>query len=534
MLVAVGRLHQRTREEVVHGGIAAGIGVAPGHALGRGEAICGDPSRGGIHADVGIEQDVRAVGEDFFAPALTGQRPLHEAVALPGGDFGLGVAIADGVVAEDFELAAIKLAEPTPDHQLPNGVVAEEAADDADADFFAGRQRRRYGHGGIFVGDDFADQRAVLLLQIAVVVTLIGQVERLVGADRGGEIARNAPRFDIIAELLDAAAICAAAAFDFGFVEKENGQLRHAEAEAQVSEIGPERQGALVMLGCVAGSAFRLEHAGDCGLRADMIGRQRERLLIAVNGFRRTAGAAQSGGEAAVHFDVIGLEGESALVMRDRFVEPVRFLEGGSEITECADVLGAQRDCALPAGERHCGSTLFGEGLGEIAVSGSVVGFERYRLFPMRLRLIGVAALLQGATEIVVRFRICGLDLDGSPQQLDRLVGTAQLQRERAQKLEAVGVIGSGLEDAPVDRLGLDGTPGPVVGEGELCLGVWIGCIRRGCRRDRRVGCGLAHFGKMRRVAHIAAIGLIAGWTRSGCFNIFRARRAGVIDTTDF
>ena len=99
----------------------------------------GEPGRNGIHADIGIDQDVRAVGEDLLAPAIAGQRALDEAIALGDGDVGLGVAGGAGVIAEHLKLAAIELAQPALDHQLPDRVVAEHAADDADPHLLARR-----------------------------------------------------------------------------------------------------------------------------------------------------------------------------------------------------------------------------------------------------------------------------------------------------------------------------------------------------------------------------------------------------------
>ena len=88
VLRAVGRLHQVAREIIVERRQAAGVGMTPGIALHRREPLRRQLRRHPVHADFGINDHVRRVGEDRLPPgvertagrgrnARTARRPLR-------------------------------------------------------------------------------------------------------------------------------------------------------------------------------------------------------------------------------------------------------------------------------------------------------------------------------------------------------------------------------------------------------------------------------------------------------------------------
>jgi len=187
MVLSVLRLHQVAAQEIVDGRHAAGLGVAPGHALGRRQPLRRQLRRHRIHANFRIEQHMGRVGADGVAPRRPRPAAHDKLVAERCRAQGRRILHAAGVVAEDLEPLAVQAGEPAADQQLPNSMLEEEAADDADPDLFVRSRRRCQRHGRRQLGHDPADQRAVEALQRPVIVSLVGQEERLVGADAGGK-----------------------------------------------------------------------------------------------------------------------------------------------------------------------------------------------------------------------------------------------------------------------------------------------------------------------------------------------------------
>ena len=137
------------------------------------------------------------VGEDFPPPAFSVESAMHEAVAHAGGDVGLIIMDDTEVIASHAEAAPIELVDPAFDRNLPVGVAEEEAANDADADRLAGRGRWRQRRGRKVTRDNAGYHLAIELLQLAVVAALIGEQERLLGADGLDKIALQEPRIDV-------------------------------------------------------------------------------------------------------------------------------------------------------------------------------------------------------------------------------------------------------------------------------------------------------------------------------------------------
>src|SRR5262249_22521377 len=136
-----------------------------------------------VHAHFGIDQDVRRIGLELGAPALDRERPADEALAQSGRRLGLRVRARVGRIAEQPEPGAIELAEPALDRDLPVRMVTEESADDADPDGLFRLRRWRERRRRIALRHDPADEFAIARLQLAVVLSLVGEIERLLRTD---------------------------------------------------------------------------------------------------------------------------------------------------------------------------------------------------------------------------------------------------------------------------------------------------------------------------------------------------------------
>src|SRR5262249_18761745 len=89
---------------------------------------------------------------------------------------------------ECSEPLTIQLAEPAFDRKLPIGMLPEKSADDAHAHWLRLSWWCGQGCWWVALGHDPAHERAIKGLEIAIIVTLITKVERLVGANSFREI----------------------------------------------------------------------------------------------------------------------------------------------------------------------------------------------------------------------------------------------------------------------------------------------------------------------------------------------------------
>src|SRR5580693_5478589 len=111
--------------------------MAPGIALHRRETLRGQLRRYPVHADFGVNDHVRRVGEDRLPPSVERKRTADETLAQRGRCFGLGISFVRGVIAEQPKPAAVELTEPALDRYLPVRMLPEEAADDRHANGLA-------------------------------------------------------------------------------------------------------------------------------------------------------------------------------------------------------------------------------------------------------------------------------------------------------------------------------------------------------------------------------------------------------------
>src|SRR6266446_6919073 len=170
-------------------------------ALGRRQALGGQLSSDRAHADLRIDQNMRRIGEDHLAPAVSRKRTLDETFAK-----GLRlecrcVAALPGVIAEETEPVAVELPQPAPNVELPHRMVAEVFADDPHPDGLPRSRRERQGRGRVPFTHDLANRRTVERLEIAVVVSLVGKEKRLVRANPLGQTGGRLRSPEVLAQL---------------------------------------------------------------------------------------------------------------------------------------------------------------------------------------------------------------------------------------------------------------------------------------------------------------------------------------------
>ena len=175
-----------------------------------------------VHADVRIDQHVRGILRNLLAPALDWQRALDEAVAQLARRLGLAVLRRRRVIAEHLELFAIELRKAPLDQELPDRVTAKQPGDNADSHPLARSRRRRELCVRIAFGHRAAHQRSVHALQFAVVVALIGQMDRLARCNSCRKIALDAAMVEIATQSRQTLLIPCAALGDFSHVVVEN------------------------------------------------------------------------------------------------------------------------------------------------------------------------------------------------------------------------------------------------------------------------------------------------------------------------
>src|ERR1700686_4265518 len=122
---------------MVDGRKAAGDRVPPGSALHGREPLRRQLRRYLVHADFGIDQDMRRVVQDRAPPRIQRQRALDEAFAQRRRHIGLGIPLGAGMIAGYTKPGPVEPAEPTLDWNLPVRVPPEKPADDAEPDRLA-------------------------------------------------------------------------------------------------------------------------------------------------------------------------------------------------------------------------------------------------------------------------------------------------------------------------------------------------------------------------------------------------------------
>src|SRR5262249_17592368 len=158
-------------------------------------------SRCRVHANFRIDENVKRIAENRFAPARNRQRTLDEALTELARRPRYLVLLRSRIIPENAESAAIELGEPAPDGDLPIGGLPEKSADDAHPHGLFFSMRRRQGRGSGCARHDPAHEVAIKSLELSIIYSLVGQVEGLMGSDRIRQAGEGPCIFDVLVEL---------------------------------------------------------------------------------------------------------------------------------------------------------------------------------------------------------------------------------------------------------------------------------------------------------------------------------------------
>src|ERR1700730_15700206 len=203
--------------------------------------------------------------------------------------------------------------EPSLDRNLPIRVLPEETADNAQPDRFARARRVRQDSRRVSRSHNSAHEPPIQGLKLSIVTTLIGQIKRLMGADRLRENSRCADAFRIGAEPGQPARIGGTPLGDVRCAFVNRRKLRHAQGQFGLPKIRLER-----------------ERPGEMGSRLRDPGLAAERYAAIVMSHERAR-----------------IDSERRLVLRDRLVAPSKRAENIAKIVAYAGTVPTQRDRAL-------------------------------------------------------------------------------------------------------------------------------------------------------------------------------------------
>ena len=213
---------------------------------------------------------MRTIGEDLLPPGLdAAQRTLNETLAERARDVGLAVDPPGRVVAEQPEQAAVELREPTPDRYLPDRVMEELPADDADPHGLAGNGGR--GHPlrwRVLAPDHGARERPEAALQVTIIPPLVGQVEGQRMEWKRREAA-EVQGVSVSEKAVEPLAVGGPAAVDLRFVVVEHRQLATQRTNLASAYLGcnakvRSRQAAAVSRSVGRRAIPRLKFASAC------------------------------------------------------------------------------------------------------------------------------------------------------------------------------------------------------------------------------------------------------------------------------
>src|SRR2546430_14297102 len=171
-------------DEVTAWGKSSGDGLPPGRTWTPREPLGRELCRHLVHADFGENQNMGRVVQYRAPPGIERQRALDEMIAQCGGLVGLAIPLGARVIARHMKPIPIQHLEPSLDRDLPIRVLPDKPANDTQFDRLM-RARRLWQDGRLVSrSHNFANKRAIQGLKLPIVTALIGQIERLMGADR--------------------------------------------------------------------------------------------------------------------------------------------------------------------------------------------------------------------------------------------------------------------------------------------------------------------------------------------------------------
>src|SRR5262249_11574298 len=112
-----------------------GVGMAPQCNLQIGKALAGQIYNFGVHADFGIEQNIRLARQNTIDPHLNGlERSLLEAGTTRHCPGGIRISERARVKYVDLDPTWVKMLHETLEKSVPHGVPPYVCRDDADAE----------------------------------------------------------------------------------------------------------------------------------------------------------------------------------------------------------------------------------------------------------------------------------------------------------------------------------------------------------------------------------------------------------------
>ena len=190
-------LHEIAADKVVDRWKAAGDGVSPGTALNRRQPLGCQLRRYLVHPDFGKNQNMRGILQDRAPPGIERQRAPYETFAQCCRGVGFPIPFGARVIAGHLKPIPVQHLQPSLDGNLPVRVLPEKAADDAEPDRFARARRVRQGSRRVSRSHHSAHEPPIQGLKLSIVTALVGQIKRLMRADRVSETGRCAGAFHI-------------------------------------------------------------------------------------------------------------------------------------------------------------------------------------------------------------------------------------------------------------------------------------------------------------------------------------------------
>lgn len=132
VLCAVRTFDERSRQVAVDGRQSRGDRVPPAGDLDGREAQSGEGACHGIHAHLGVQENVGLVHCDVFQPRMVRLRPLDEPIDALLRPCGFGIPQTGRMVDMDFESLPVQVRNEAPKNHIPYGMRPHLAADDDD------------------------------------------------------------------------------------------------------------------------------------------------------------------------------------------------------------------------------------------------------------------------------------------------------------------------------------------------------------------------------------------------------------------
>ena len=223
------------------------------------------------------------------------------------------------------EAAAVEILHPAAE-QLPDRVPAEIGRDETYAQPAIGAARRRCKRNRplrIGLRHRRTDEGSVAALRIRIIARLIGQEERLLLANGGGDRSCDAGHFEIECRdrRIERRDITRACRIDGGWRVEEDRQFGKARAQPRADIRGIEFQRTRIGILCPVAIIAVGEQRAEIGVRDRKLRCEQGRAAQCLLGFVERAAFVQHGAEVVPQIGRIVLDGHAAAISGDRRIE---------------------------------------------------------------------------------------------------------------------------------------------------------------------------------------------------------------------